>query len=115
MLVIDKQHPDRLPPTIHAAYSPTAGIKPGDEITFKVRTFGTTDGKETWNFGDGSPQAETQSDGNVKKLDPNGYAVIRHRYKTQGDYVGTVKRTDRHGVTATTHLHVRIGETKRAG
>ena len=53
--VIDKEHPDRLPPTIHATYAPTWNIHPGYQVTFKVRTFRTTDGEETWNFGDGSP------------------------------------------------------------
>ena len=32
-----------------------SGIKPGDPVTFKVRTFRTTDGQETWDFGDGTP------------------------------------------------------------
>jgi murein DD-endopeptidase MepM/ murein hydrolase activator NlpD len=53
--VLDRSKPTELPPTIHASYAPTQGIKPGNPVTFKVRTFRTTDGHETWNFGDGSP------------------------------------------------------------
>src|SRR5207249_5869697 len=44
--VLDKNHPDWLPPSIHAVYSPTLGVKPGDPVTFLVRSFRTTDGKE---------------------------------------------------------------------
>ena len=62
--VLDKGRPDQLPPSIHAAYSPTFGIQPGDPVTFLVRTFRTTDGRETWDFADGSPKVEVQSDGN---------------------------------------------------
>jgi murein DD-endopeptidase MepM/ murein hydrolase activator NlpD len=107
--VLDKEHPDRLPPSIHAAYFPTFGLKPGDPVTFLVRTFRTTDGKETWAFGDGSPKVELQSDGNVVKLAKDGYARTVHRYEKPGHYLVSVKRTDRQGYTATAHLHVRVG------
>lgn len=40
--VVDRDDPRRLPPTIHAAYAPSHGIRPGDPVTFKVRTFRTT-------------------------------------------------------------------------
>ena len=65
--VIDRDHPEQLPPSIHAAYWPTLGLKPGDEVTFKVRTFriGAHEGRERWDFGDGSPAVEVQSDGNA--------------------------------------------------
>jgi hypothetical protein len=45
---MDKDDPKRLPPSIHANYYPTFGIKPGQPVNFLVRTFRTTDGKETW-------------------------------------------------------------------
>lgn len=35
----DRKDPEKMPPTIHAAYHPSQNIKPGDSITFKVRTF----------------------------------------------------------------------------
>ena len=40
--VMDKAHPDWCIPTIHAVYAPTMGIKPGDPVIFKARTFATT-------------------------------------------------------------------------
>src|SRR5262249_54154167 len=46
--VVDKAHPEQIPPSIHPAYAPTEGIKVGDSIKFLVRTFNTTDGEETW-------------------------------------------------------------------
>ncbi|MBC8351887.1 MAG: peptidoglycan DD-metalloendopeptidase family protein [Planctomycetes bacterium] len=107
--VIDGEHPDRLPPMIHPNYWPTQDIRAGDSITFKVRTFGTTDRREIWDFGDGSPRIEVQSDGNIKKLDPDGYAVTTHSFKESGDYVVRVERTNRDGVSGIGRLHVRVG------
>jgi len=106
--IIDKEHPDKLPCTIHAAFYPTCDIKPGDEITFKVRSFRTQHGKEVWDFGDGSPKVTVQSDGNAKVHDPNGYAVTTHRYEKPGDYIATVRRKNEHGHEAITHLHVSV-------
>ena len=37
--VVDPAKPDAQPPRIHAAYFPTTGIKAGDDLTFKVRSF----------------------------------------------------------------------------
>jgi murein DD-endopeptidase MepM/ murein hydrolase activator NlpD/cephalosporin-C deacetylase-like acetyl esterase len=104
--VLDRAKPDPLPPTIHASYAPTFGIKPNDEITFKVRTFRTTDGNETWDFGDGSPSVAVRSDGNVEPLAHEGYAITKHRYQKPGRYLVKVERTDRHGATATARLRV---------
>ena len=108
--MLDKEHPDKLPPSIHAAYSPTFGIKPGDPVTFLVRTFRTTDGKETWDFGDGSPKVEVQSDGNVVPLAKDGYARTVHRFEKPGHYLVRVERTDRRGYTAVAHVQVRVGQ-----
>jgi hypothetical protein len=108
--VIDKEHPDQLPPSIHAAYAPAFGIQPGDPVTFLVRTFRTTDGKETWDFGDGNPKVEVRSDGNIVPLAKEGYARTAHRYAKAGHYLVRVERTDRRGYTAIGHLHVRVGE-----
>ena len=95
-------------PSIHPNFYPTHDIHPGDPITFKVRTFNTTSGKESWDFGDGSPAVEVQSDGNAVKLAADGYAITKHTYKKPGDYIVTVKRSDQHGVAAVGHLHVRV-------
>jgi hypothetical protein len=106
--VIDREHPDRLPPTIHATYSPTWNIRPGYQVTFKVRTFRTTEGEETWNFGDGSPPVTVRSDGNARPHNPLGYAETDHRYEKPGTYLVRVQRTDEHGQTATARLVVRV-------
>jgi len=108
--VIDRDRPQEVPPGIHAAYSPTFGIHPGDPVTFKVRTFGTTDGKEIWNFGDGAEEVESQSDGNVEPHARDGYAVVTHRFEKPGHYLVRVSRSNRQGLKATTHLHVRVGK-----
>src|SRR5262249_10550270 len=102
-------HPDQLPPTIHASYAPTFGLKPGDRVTFLVRTFRTTDGKETWDFGDGSPKVEVRSDGNAVPLARDGYARTVHRYAKPGHYLVRVERPDRHSYPAIAHLQVRVG------
>ncbi len=108
--VLDPAHLDRLPPGIHAAYFPTFGIKAGDPLTFMVRTFGTTHGQETWDFGDGSDPVAVTSDGNVEEHAKNGYAVTIHRYQKNGHYVVRVSRGNQHGLAATAHLHVRVGQ-----
>ena len=106
--VIDRKHPDRVPPAIHANYYPTFGLRAGDEVTFKVRSFGTRHGREVWDFGDGSVPVKVQSDGNANQHNPAGYALTRHRYEKPGDYIVTVRRSDEHGYEAVGHLHIRI-------
>jgi hypothetical protein len=106
--VLDPDHPDRLPPSIHAAYHPTSGIKPGDAVTFLVRTFRTAEG-ETWDFGDGSPEEEVRSDGNAVPLAKDGYARTVHRYEKPGRYLVRVERTNARGETAVARLHVCVG------
>jgi hypothetical protein len=106
--VIDREHPDRLPPGIHACYVPTLGIVPGDAVTFLVRTFGTTERQEVWDFGDGTPTATTRSDGNVDPHARDGYARVEHRYAKAGRYIVTVRRSDEHGQEAVARLVVEV-------
>jgi hypothetical protein len=49
-----------------------------------------------------------RSDGNVKYLAPDGYAVATHRFAKVGDYLPHVERTDRRGRKATARLPIRI-------
>ena len=109
---VDRDKPEPMPPTIHPVYQPTLGIRPGDEVTFKVRTFATTDGEETWHFGDSSAQATTRSDGNVVKLAKDGYAILTHRYQKPGHYLVRVERADHLGRRAVAYVDVRVGEEK---
>ena len=107
------QDANEVPPTLHAAYHPTSGIEPGAEVTFKVRAFRTTHGNETWDFGDGSPKVEVQSDGNAEKHAKDGYAATTHAYAKPGDYIARVERTNERGETAVAHLHVRVDAPAR--
>lgn len=108
--VVDREFPDRQAPRVHAAYWPTFDVKPGDEVTFKVRTFRVEpdEGHERWDFGDGSPTVEVQSDGNANARAKDGYAVTTHRYERPGRYIVSVQRTNRRGETGTDHLHVLV-------
>ncbi|MEW6306391.1 MAG: PKD domain-containing protein [Verrucomicrobiota bacterium] len=106
--VIDPGTPDKLPPAIHPTYAPTTGIKAGDLVTFKVRTFRTTHGGEKWDFGDGSPPISVKSDGNVKPLAKDGYAVTRHSFARPGTYIVKVERENEHGHKAIGHLVVEV-------
>ncbi len=104
--VLDSKHPEQVPPSIQAAYWPTI-IWPGRTVTFKVRTFGTTDGEELWSFGDGAT-ATTKSDGNVDEHAKNGFAITTHAFAKPGDYIVRVERTNRVGQTAVAHLWVTV-------
>lgn len=108
--VFDREKPTPVPPAIHAAYWPTLGIRPGAEITFKVRTFGVRpdEGREVWDFGDGSSAVETRSDGNAQQHAPEGYAVTTHRYDRPGHYLVSVSRADDRGFVAAARLHVEV-------
>lgn len=110
VLIYDRDQPWPLPPTIHAAYWPTRDLKVGQDITFAVRSFqiGKTEGHEEWDFGDGSPPVEVQSDGNAEKLAKDGYALTSHRYEKPGHYLVRVERTNDRGETAVAHVHLRI-------
>lgn len=111
--VLDPSRPKQVPPTIQAAYAPTLGIKAGDPVTFKVRTFRTTDGSERWDFGDGTPAVEVRSDGCVKPLAKDGFAVTTHRFEKPGDYIVRVERSNASGEPAMAHLHVVVEPSSR--
>ena len=109
--VLDPKQPDNPPPTIHASYAPTLGIRAGDPVTFKVRTFRADAGNETWDFGDGSPPVVVHSDGNAQPHAPGGYAETVHRFAKPGHYIVRVEGTGRAGMEATGHLQVRVEAT----
>jgi murein DD-endopeptidase MepM/ murein hydrolase activator NlpD len=105
--VLDPRHPEQIPPSIQAAYWPTTGITPGKPVTFKVRTFGTTEGQESWSFGDGRT-ATTKSDGNAVPLARDGFAITTHVFQKPGDYIVRVERANRLGQKAIAHLAVHV-------
>ena len=106
--VLDPAETKNLPPSIHPVFYPTTGIKAGDPVTFKVRSFRNTNGEETWNFGDGAALAKVKSDGNVEMHAKDGYAVTEHRYAKPGHYIVSVERANERGQRAVAHLHVRV-------
>ena len=69
-------------------------IRPGDPVTFKVRSFRATSPSETWDFGDGSEKVTVKSDGNVSSLAKDGYAVTQHRFAKPGQYLVRVERVN---------------------
>lgn len=107
--VLDPQQPGQYVPRIHAAYWPTFNNRVNQSISFKVRSFGNTEGKEVWDFGDDSPTVTVKSDGNVDAQAKDGYAITQHSFKQPGDYIVTVQRSRADGVTATARLHVHVG------
>ncbi|RPH41892.1 MAG: hypothetical protein EHM91_09800 [Planctomycetota bacterium] len=107
--VIDKARAEKPPPTIHATYAPTFGIRPGDPVTFKVRTFRDKEGGETWDFGDGTPPVAVKSDGNAVMHAATGYAETIHRFEKKGQYLVKVEHVSADGLRAVARLQVRIG------
>jgi len=109
--VIDREHgASRLPLGIHAAFHPTQGIRPGQAVTFKVRTFGTAPGEEVWDFSDGTPTVATRSDGNAFPWAHPGYAATEHAFAKGGDYIVTARASNEHGMVSTAHLWVRVAK-----
>lgn len=108
--VIDRAHPDQPPPTIHANYAPTFGIRPGDPVVFKVRTFRDKEGGETWDFGDGTPAVTVTSDANAVRHAATGYAETWHKYDKPGYYLVSVEHISAAGVRAVARLRVRVGD-----
>lgn len=107
--VCDRERPAKPPPTIHATYAPTFGIRPTDPVVFKVRTFRDKEGGETWDFGDGTPPATVKSDANAVTHAPNGYAEVLHKYAKPGHYLVRVEHVSADGVRAVARLQVRVG------
>jgi murein DD-endopeptidase MepM/ murein hydrolase activator NlpD len=108
--VVDPAQLGRVPLiSIHAAYAPTMQIHRGQVITFKVLTFGTQDGVETWDFADGTPPVTVKSVSYVRGAAVNpAYAATTHAYAKPGDYLVRVERSDRYGQKAVNRLFVRV-------
>lgn len=108
VLVLDPARPQEYVPRMHAAFWPTMDNRVDRPITFKVRSFGTQEGQEVWDFGDGSPLVQVKSDGNADPQAADGYAVTTHTYQQPGHYLVKVQRSRDDGVTATARLHVHV-------
>jgi hypothetical protein len=115
----------QIPPTVHIAYFPTFNIGVNEPVTFFIRSFDTKEGNEVIDFDDGSPPVTVYSNTgyyeNVIKyigLDEKflrdfnhieGYAQAVHSFKEAGHYVIKASHTADNGYTATTHVHVAVG------
>ncbi len=105
--VYDRKNPEHTIPAMQPAYHPSLNIKPGDPVTFLVRTFNTDFGNEVWDFGDGSPQVSVKSDFVDKNNSSKGkFAETVHSFVESGHYVVTVKRSDEAGSIGISRLHV---------
>jgi murein DD-endopeptidase MepM/ murein hydrolase activator NlpD len=99
--------PARTPPTMHLTYYPTCGIRPGQPVAFKARTFirgpfaMNKAGVEEWDFGDGV-RAVSCSEENFDER--------WHAYAAPGRYIVTVKRTAANGRSAVAQLKVIVDE-----
>ena len=105
--VYDRDRQVQTIPAIQPAFHPTLNIKPGDPVTFLVRTFNTDVGHEVWDFGDGSPKVSVRSE----KVDRQHYqqgkfAETIHSFSSPGHYLVSVERPDEFGLKAIGHLHV---------
>ncbi len=107
--VFDRQFPEKQIPTIHPVFHPSMNIKPGDPVTFLVRTFGSKVGEEIWDFGDGTDKVVVNS-GVVERQSQNDgkYAETVHSFSKPGHYVVRVERINEFGYPAIGHLHVKV-------
>jgi hypothetical protein len=108
--VMDRANPASVPPSIHAVYAPTFGIRPGDPVTFKVRSFRVKEGGETFDFGDGTPAVSVKSDGNANQHAATGYAEVIHKFAKPGHYLVSAEHVRADGVRAVARLQVRVGD-----
>ena len=106
--VCDRLNPSKHFPTIQAAYHPTLNIKPGDPVTFLVRTFYSNVGNEEWDFGDNSPHIEVKSAVNRDDPTQGKFAETIHSFAKPGHYIVKVERSNENGFRAIAHLHVEV-------
>ena len=72
--------------TIHAALTPSSGVRVGEEVEVRVRLFNNPEAQgEVIDWGDATDDSHVYSDGNVDP-DADGYAIGKHRYDLPGTY-----------------------------
>lgn len=108
--VYDRNNPKRTIPVMHPAYHPSLNIKPGDPVTFVVRTFNSEVGEEIWDFGDGSPLVKTKSEIDMDNITKGKYAEVVHSFSEPGHYIVRIERSDELNTKATAHLHVLVND-----
>ncbi|MFC2087337.1 PKD domain-containing protein [Bacteroidota bacterium] len=109
--VYDQNNPEKTIPVIQASYYPTLNVKPGDPVTFLVRTFNSDVDNEVWDFGDGSSIIKTKSEKVLPEKRTEGkFAETRHSYSKPGNYIVSVERLNENGYKAIAHLHVVVND-----
>jgi murein DD-endopeptidase MepM/ murein hydrolase activator NlpD len=106
--IFDRKNPEKQISTIHTAYYPSLDLKPGDSVTFFVRTFGCETGKEIWDFGDGSAKITVER--NSSQIENKEYVSTIYSYSKPGHYVVKVQRINQFGFPAIGHLDVVVNE-----
>jgi murein DD-endopeptidase MepM/ murein hydrolase activator NlpD len=105
----------RMPAGVHAAFWPSLGLRPGQEITFLARVFNDDNGEVSLDFGDGMPvvtvRANPVKPDGQNALVADGYAVTAHRYAKPGSYLVAAEHVEATGATAVARLHVMIGDS----
>lgn len=112
--VLEDYAPEHFPPGIHAAYSPSFGIRPGTPVRFKVRAFKVPQNEEIWDFGDGTKRVSVSSvpygNGADGKHAQDGYAAVEHAYERPGNYIATAERIGPNGLRAVARVYVTVEE-----
>ena len=112
--VVERERGDKPSPGIHAAFYPSLNIRPGDQITFVVRTAGTVPSGETWDFGDGSPPVKVRSDASTG-TENFDYAETAHSFAKPGHYLVSAQHTTATGAVITARLHVHVEDVANPG
>ena len=105
--VVERGRTNKPSPAMHAAYFPSLNIRPGDPVTFVVRTAATIPSGETWDFGDGSPPVKVRSDASIGSRG-EGYATTVHSFAKPGHYLVRAEHTTEAGALITMRLHVPV-------
>ena len=105
--VVERGRTNKPSPAMHAAYFPSLNIRPGDTVTFVVRTAATIPSGETWDFGDGSPPVKVRSDASIGSRG-EGYATTVHSFVKPGQYLVRAEHTTEAGALITMRLHVPV-------
>ena len=107
--------PAKTPPVIHLTYYPTDGIRPGQPIALKARTFwgagfdANKGGEELWDFGDGASATTCSGKpGRGTACETTDFAERWHAYDQPGRYIVTVRRTGKNDLTATAQVSVEV-------
>ena len=108
--VFDKENPEIRIPIIHTSYYPTLGIKPGDPVSFFMRSFLGGARNEIWDFGDGTPILNFKSESIPKKCQNGKYAKAVHSFSDPGHYIVKAEHLNDNGYPAIAHLHIVVNK-----